>query len=34
MSPLIAVIVGYFVLGEPLNPAMGIGACFILIGVF
>ncbi|MEK4912842.1 DMT family transporter [Bacillus sp. FSL E2-8887] len=34
VSPLIAVIVGYFVLGEPLNPAMGIGACLILIGVF
>ncbi|MDM5438924.1 EamA family transporter [Bacillus hominis] len=34
VSPLIAVIVGYFVLGEPLNPATGIGACLILIGVF
>ncbi|PFY04613.1 DMT family transporter [Bacillus toyonensis] len=34
VSPLIAIIVGYIVLGEPLNPAMGIGACFILIGVF
>ncbi|MED0948761.1 EamA family transporter [Bacillus mobilis] len=34
VSPLIAIIVGYIVLGEPLNPAMGLGACFILIGVF
>ncbi|MCW9129490.1 EamA family transporter [Bacillus paramycoides] len=34
VSPLIAVIVGYIILGEPLNPAMGIGACLILIGVF
>ncbi|MDA1867507.1 EamA family transporter [Bacillus cereus] len=34
VSPLIAIIVGYIVLGEPLNPTMGMGACFILIGVF
>ncbi|KFN01082.1 EamA family transporter [Bacillus clarus] len=34
VSPLIAVIVGYIILGEPINPAMGIGACLILIGVF
>ncbi|PQZ53220.1 EamA family transporter [Bacillus sp. MYb209] len=34
VSPLIAVIVGYFVLGEPLNPTMGIGACLCLIGAF
>ncbi|HDR7737733.1 DMT family transporter [Bacillus thuringiensis] len=34
VSPLIAIIVGYIVLGEPLNPKMGMGACFILIGVF
>ncbi|MGE7886911.1 DMT family transporter [Bacillus cereus] len=34
VSPLIAIIVGYIILGEPLNPTMGIGACFILIGVF
>ncbi|PEN96895.1 EamA family transporter [Bacillus cereus] len=34
ISPLIAIIVGYIVLGEPLNPKMGMGACFILIGVF
>ncbi|EJR54777.1 hypothetical protein IIM_01717 [Bacillus cereus VD107] len=34
VSPLIAVIVGYIILGEPFNPAMGIGACLILIGVF
>ncbi|MBE5106698.1 EamA family transporter [Bacillus thuringiensis] len=34
VSPLIAVVVGYLILGEPLNPAMGIGACLILIGVF
>ncbi|AHA06041.1 EamA family transporter [Bacillus toyonensis] len=34
VSPLIAIIVGYIVLGEPLNPMMGIGACLILIGVF
>ncbi|HDR5266272.1 TPA: EamA family transporter, partial [Bacillus anthracis] len=25
---------GYIILGEPLNPIMGIGACFILVGVF
>lgn len=34
VSPLIAVITGYMFLGEPIKPAMGIGACFILIGVF
>ncbi|PGK78515.1 DMT family transporter [Bacillus thuringiensis] len=34
VSPLIAIIVGYIVLGEPLNPTMGMGACLILIGVF
>lgn len=34
VSPLIAIIVGYIILGEPLNPIMGMGACFILIGVF
>ncbi|KLA31949.1 DMT family transporter [Bacillus cereus] len=34
VSPLIAIIVGYIILGEPLNPTMGIGACFILVGVF
>ncbi|PER08509.1 EamA family transporter [Bacillus cereus] len=34
VSPLIAIIVGYIILGEPLNPTMGMGACFILIGVF
>ncbi|MDG1567485.1 DMT family transporter [Bacillus cereus] len=34
VSPLIAIIVGYIILGEPLNPTMGIGACLILIGVF
>ncbi|WP_182813301.1 EamA family transporter [Bacillus sp. ME78] len=34
VSPLIAIIVGYIVLAEPLNPTMGMGACFILIGVF
>ena len=34
VSPLIAIIVGYIILGEPLNPTMGMGACLILIGVF
>lgn len=34
VSPLIAIIVGYIILGEPLNATMGIGACFILVGVF
>jgi len=34
VSPLIAVITGYVFLGEPINPVMGIGASFILIGVF
>ncbi|MGE1048736.1 DMT family transporter [Bacillus sp. GMs2/1] len=34
VSPLIAMIVGYIILGEPLNPTMGMGACLILIGVF
>ncbi|MFD0771781.1 DMT family transporter [Bacillus sp. CGMCC 1.60114] len=34
VSPLIAVITGYIFLGEPIKPEMGIGACFILIGVF
>ncbi|PFU25434.1 DMT family transporter [Bacillus cereus] len=34
ISPLIAIIVGYIILGEPLNPTMGMGACLILIGVF
>ncbi|WP_226606659.1 DMT family transporter [Bacillus cereus] len=34
VSPLIAIIVGYIILGEPLNPKMGMGACLILIGVF
>ena len=34
VSPLIAIIVGYIVLGEPLNPTMGIGACFILLVYF
>jgi drug/metabolite transporter (DMT)-like permease len=34
VSPLIAVIVGYLFLDEPVNPIMGIGAFFILAGVF
>lgn len=34
VSPLIAIIVGYIILGEPLNPTMGMGASLILIGVF
>ncbi|MFJ6189586.1 DMT family transporter [Bacillus thuringiensis] len=34
VSPLIAIIVGYIILGEPLNSTMGMGACLILIGVF
>ncbi|MDA2233916.1 EamA family transporter [Bacillus cereus] len=34
VSPLIAIIVGYIILGEPLNPTMGMGACLILIGIF
>ncbi|CAG9615042.1 putative inner membrane transporter YedA [Bacillus rhizoplanae] len=34
VSPLLAVITGYMFLGEPIKPVMGIGACFILIGVF
>ncbi|OTW87255.1 EamA family transporter [Bacillus cereus] len=34
VSLLIAIIVGYIILGEPLNPTMGMGACLILIGVF
>lgn len=34
VSPLIAIIVVYIILGEPLNPTMGMGACLILIGVF
>ncbi|MBL3198971.1 EamA family transporter, partial [Klebsiella pneumoniae] len=29
VSPLIAIIVGYIILGEPLNPTMGMGACLI-----
>lgn len=34
VSPLIAVITGYMFLGEPIKPVMGLGAFFILIGVF
>ncbi|MBP0727300.1 EamA family transporter [Bacillus sp. RG28] len=34
VSPLIAVVVGYFVLNEPVKPVMGIGAFLILSGVF
>ncbi|MEH6890027.1 EamA family transporter [Bacillus sp. JJ864] len=34
VSPLLAVITGYMFLSEPIKPVMGIGACFILIGVF
>ncbi|MDM5188810.1 EamA family transporter [Bacillus sp. DX4.1] len=34
VSPLIAVMTGYLFLGEPIKPVMGVGACFILIGVF
>jgi drug/metabolite transporter (DMT)-like permease len=34
VSPLIAVIVGYLVLNEPIKPVMGIGAFLILTGVF
>ncbi|MEC2970501.1 EamA family transporter [Bacillus cereus] len=34
VSPLIAIIVGYFILGDRLYPTMGLGACLILIGVF
>jgi drug/metabolite transporter (DMT)-like permease len=34
ISPLIAVIAGYFFLGEPVKPIMGMGALLILAGVF
>ncbi|MFC3885893.1 DMT family transporter [Bacillus songklensis] len=34
VSPLIAVIAGYLFLDEPINPVIGIGAFFILTGVF
>lgn len=34
VSPLIATILGYFIMDEPIKPIMAIGAIFILLGVF